>query len=372
MLGVEEQRVVDTVWGGLCLEVMRFGQRSPMSAAEHALVDKALFWLRQGVEVGDTAALDAATWLEAALGDLGPAFFELRLVDEVGQAVSGIAVQFAVGGAVHEVPTNAAGVALLDDAQGSTAVATVPHPKPLEETLDPRWQKPRRGAPPKEGNTTEVVFEGAPLPPVRLKAALPNTLVLKPPVGQLFLELWDKSGRIRHSGAAYEVHGPENFSGKTDEKGRLRHRPVFPGDYSLELIVTFTSGEETRTDTFRSPLVVLPSSASRPEIRMLGAVPLSVMVRLRLFFDTNKTFLLPTAFPGMRELRRLYLQNNPSKLLVRWSCRHRRRQRFQRQAVAGSIQVRDRLSEGRRRYLVEELRRGGAGRAQYPYRGRGL
>lgn len=379
MLGVGEQRVFITIWGDLRLEVIGSATRSPPSASEHALIDQALFWLRHGIEAGDGAALEAAGWLESALHGCEDAgsprapsetatafralgwhleqavrsgfvrlsvlsershttrreeplleklsllpqpresaqtFFELRLMDEVGQAVSGIPVEFAVAGAVHEVRTNAAGVALLDNAQSSSAVATVPELEPLEKTLEPRWQKPRRGKPPKEGNTTEVVFEGAPLPPMRLKAALPNNLVLKPPLGQLFLEVWDKSGRARHAGAAYEIQGPETFAGQTDENGQLRHAPVFAGDYSLKLTLTFVSGEETRTDVHESPLVVLPSTSQRPELRMLGAVPLSVMARLRLFFDTNKTFLLPTALPGLRRLRQLYLQNDPSELLV--------------------------------------------------------
>ncbi len=49
---------------------------------------------------------------------------------------------------------------------------------------------------------------------------------------------------------------------------------------------------------------------------MLGVVPFSVLARLRFFFNTNKTFLLPTALPRIRELRGLYRANHPSKLLV--------------------------------------------------------
>ncbi len=41
-----------------------------------------------------------------------------------------------------------------------------------------------------------------------------------------------------------------------------------------------------------------------------------MLARLQLFFNTNKAFLLPTALPSVRLLRKLYFDNAPCKLLV--------------------------------------------------------
>lgn len=48
-------------------------------------------------------------------------------------------------------------------------------------------------------------------------------MVITPPVGKLFVELWDKTGRVRHSATEYSSSGPESFKGTTDEQGRLLH-----------------------------------------------------------------------------------------------------------------------------------------------------
>ncbi|MEP7049159.1 MAG: OmpA family protein [Pseudomonadota bacterium] len=55
---------------------------------------------------------------------------------------------------------------------------------------------------------------------------------------------------------------------------------------------------------------------SAPQIRLLGAVPRIVLARLQMFFNTNKTFLLPTALPAVQKLRQIYANNSPGKLLV--------------------------------------------------------
>jgi outer membrane protein OmpA-like peptidoglycan-associated protein len=243
-------------------------------------------------------------------------FFEVRFVDEVGQAITALPVEVAVSDALHNLTTNAAGVALLENVIAARATVTVGEPAALERIVAPRWQTPRVGRRLKDGNTTEIVFEGGVVGPIAVKPAVPNTIVIKPPLGQLFVELWDKTGRIRHVKRDYIVNGPMSFTGVTDELGRLQHADVWPGDYTLSLTLEFFEGDSQQTDDYESPLVVLPSTSSEPETRFIGAVPLSVLVRLRLFFNTNKAFLLPTVLPSLRELRRLYEENSPSELLV--------------------------------------------------------
>ncbi len=87
----------------------------------------------------------------------------------------------------------------------------------------------------------------------------------------------------RHAGARERVL---QFNGTTDGDGRLRHEAVFPGDYTLSLSLAFFEGEEQQVDTYQSSLVVLEPAANDPVVRMIGAVPRVVMVRMRgmLFF----------------------------------------------------------------------------------------
>jgi outer membrane protein OmpA-like peptidoglycan-associated protein len=244
-------------------------------------------------------------------------FFEVRFVDEIGKAISGIAVELDTNdGEPHDLTTNAAGVALLDPSTASGATARVSEVESIEEVLSKRWTGPRPGSPPRESNMTELVFEGAPIGPVTVKPAVPNTVVLKPPLGRLHAQLFDKTGRVLHALRDYTISGPQELSGTTDEQGFLRHDQVFPGDYRLTLTLEFFEGDDQQTDEYESALVVIPAEQGGSQVRALGVVPYSVLAKLRFFFNTNKAFLLPTALPGIRKLRALYAENNPSKLLV--------------------------------------------------------
>jgi len=242
--------------------------------------------------------------------------FEIRFVDEVGKAISGIDAEFTTDSAQTR-PINAAGIALLEGVKSSSANVAILDPEALAKVLDPRWENFRPGKPPKESNTTEAVFRGGELGPFPLKAELPNTVVIKPPLGKLCVELWDKTGRVRHANRTYQITGPQSFEGTTDEDGRLLHEDVIPGDYSLSLALDFFEGDPDRViDIVDSALVVLEPTVSEPQVRRLGVAPHSILVRLRMFFNTNKAFLLPTALPSLRKLRGLYIDNAPCELLV--------------------------------------------------------
>src|SRR5450755_24595 len=74
--------------------------------------------------------------------------FEVRFVDEIGQAISGLQVEIAVGDRRERVPTNAAGVALLEGTTAGSGTVTVLDPAALEQILEPRWAKQRIGKAP--------------------------------------------------------------------------------------------------------------------------------------------------------------------------------------------------------------------------------
>ena len=75
----------------------------------------------RGLEQGPPSKLDP---LPPRKAEDNSTFFEVRLVDEVGRAISGIAVELDTSdGEPHDLTTNAAGVALLDPASASSAKA---------------------------------------------------------------------------------------------------------------------------------------------------------------------------------------------------------------------------------------------------------
>lgn len=245
-------------------------------------------------------------------------FFEVRFVDEIGEAIGGFEVELKAGSAVENVQTNPAGVATLDDVPSMSGSVSVVDVDELGKIVEPRWETERAGSPPATSNTTSIPFTGAAIRGVLLKPAVPNTVVIVPPVGNLFVELWDKTGRVRHVEQRYSITGPKSFEGQTDQLGQLLHEAVPRGDYELSLTVEVegANGEKLQ-NTYRSPLVVLDAAETAPQVRMLGVVPIVIMARMRgMLFDTNKCFLLPTSLEALQEIRQIYEAYNHSELLI--------------------------------------------------------
>jgi outer membrane protein OmpA-like peptidoglycan-associated protein len=243
--------------------------------------------------------------------------YQVRVVDEVGQPLSGVHIEFDLAGRLDRNRTNAAGIAQLEAVPATSAAASLAEPEKVQEVLDTRRSKARSGKPPGGLHTTQAVFDGTSSPRAALKGGIVHTLVLLPVLGALFVELWDKLGRVRHATRQYSISGPVSFSGTTDEQGRLRHENVPAGNYTLTLTVEIDSGDGKKlTDTYTTPLNVLGAADGVPQTRLLGVVPRVELAQLDLFFNTNKTFLLPTALPAVRKLREIYASNAPSQLLV--------------------------------------------------------
>lgn len=248
--------------------------------------------------------------------DSGTLTFEVRFIDEAGKAISGIDAEFTADGAQTRV-TNAAGVALLEGVRASSATVSILDPDALSTVLDARWERRRPGAPPKESNTSHVVFRREKVGPFALKAELPNTVVIEPPLAKLSVELFDKTGRVRHANRPFVISGPETIEGTTDESGFIERDEVMQGDYRLSLTIESFKGDPDETlEVVEAPLITVDPVVGQPQVRMIGAVPISILARLHLFFNTNKAFLLPTALASMQKLRRLYIENAPCKLLV--------------------------------------------------------
>ncbi|MGC4086921.1 MAG: hypothetical protein QM756_03275 [Polyangiaceae bacterium] len=245
-------------------------------------------------------------------------FFEVRLLDEIGQAIGRVALDFEAARDVRDVITNAGGVALIEGVESFHANIAVPDLDALEQVLDPRWETIRSGRFPKESNQTGFVLDGSPIGSVALRAAVPNMLVIQPIFGNLLLELADKRSRVRHKQRPYKLTGPVELSGETDERGLVSHPRVPNGDYRLELDVEIDVGESApKHETLVTPAVVLAATDTTPQFRGLGALPEALLLRLKgLVFDTNKAFLLPSALPSFAQLRRVLLAHSPGKLLI--------------------------------------------------------
>ena len=243
-------------------------------------------------------------------------FFDVKFVDEIGQGINRIAVSFSFGGEEREVTTNAAGVALLEGVTESSATVSVVDLLEAESVLEPRWQKRRAGKLPAESNSVTLPFDGRDIAGVGLRAAIPQRVVLEPPLGRIFVELYDKTGRFPHADVPYVIDGPERFEGRTDQSGRLAHERVFPGDYLLSFEHRIEL-PEPEVETLETQVLVLAPNSATPEVRLLGVKPRAELSRIRgLLFDTNKSFLLPASTAVFDEFREVFLEHRSDELLI--------------------------------------------------------
>jgi outer membrane protein OmpA-like peptidoglycan-associated protein len=106
-------------------------------------------------------------------------WFELKLVDEVGDPIGGVELKFTYGGKTKVVPTGGDGVAHVDDPNATTAEVVVVDRTKLREALKPRWSKGRAPKTP-SGHGVSVQPLDEQLEPVALKAAFQSTLAITP------------------------------------------------------------------------------------------------------------------------------------------------------------------------------------------------
>ncbi len=139
---------------------------------------------------------------------------------------------------------------------------------------------------------------------------------------RLELRLIDKTGTVPLARHEYEITGPEIFTGTTDDRGGLEHEDVLPGNYELTLTLVFFGDPEKNeprdkiVDRYSTSLVGLAKD-DPAQVRLLGALPRCRLAQLKgLLFDTNKAFLLPSAIPDLKKIRKIYEQHDPSELLV--------------------------------------------------------
>lgn len=106
-------------------------------------------------------------------------WFELRVVDEVGAALSGLDVAFAVAGQRRVLTTDSDGMVRVDGAEVSAASATVSSLASLRGLLGARWKKPRAARVP-EGEHVSIREIDDATRPLSLTSETPATLVITP------------------------------------------------------------------------------------------------------------------------------------------------------------------------------------------------
>lgn len=130
----------------------------------------------------------------AELADEVPAeepttWFEVRLEDELGQAISGIGLSMMVDGTRESVTTDGGGTARFDEAHTSFASVSVADHPALRSALVERWSEVRDGEWMQPNGHRDHTFlrYGEPLPAVALESKTPHTVVLQPRVSRVRL-----------------------------------------------------------------------------------------------------------------------------------------------------------------------------------------
>jgi outer membrane protein OmpA-like peptidoglycan-associated protein len=167
-------------------------------------------------------------------------FFEVKLVDELGEPIAGITVTFRVDGGERTAETDAGGVARIDDAASSFASVSIHDTEALREPLHERWRSIRPGdwlEPEDERTVLQLRRE---MPSVSLRAERLHEISIQPRVvlarllGMLFQT--DKTfllpsalGTIRDVARLYEENAGATVLavGHTDSEGGA--------DYNLQL-----------------------------------------------------------------------------------------------------------------------------------------
>lgn len=244
-------------------------------------------------------------------------WFQLRLMDEVGEAIDGVELVATVDRKHQDLISDNGGKIRIENVSDRFAIISINNEEQLYEILESRWEVERQGDIPSEHILSTLAMPtevGA----LTLKNEIEHTVVLTPPHGQLFVELKDKTGQVLHKNREYSITGPQSFSGTTDEYGRLNHQGVIPGNYTLNLnLEFFEQSSEAQSDSYEMPLIVLDPAISEPQYRLIGAVPHLIKASIGgMPFDTNKSFLLPGAVKVFKTIRELCALNNPSQLLL--------------------------------------------------------
>jgi outer membrane protein OmpA-like peptidoglycan-associated protein len=109
-------------------------------------------------------------------------WFEVHVVDEIGEPLDGLQLTMFVDGADRRITTDASGSARVDNATLSNATVKIDDLAALRELVKPRWEQVREGEWIDVQDEHTYLEARAPLPVVRVTGKAPHTLVVQPRV----------------------------------------------------------------------------------------------------------------------------------------------------------------------------------------------
>jgi hypothetical protein len=163
--------------------------------------------------------------------------FEVRFIDDGGEAMSGLELTFTCRGKTETLATDGDGVAQFNGYEGGFGRLTVKDPGQLAKIMEPRLDKIR----------AKVIVDGKFVPmflreqldSVQLESFRQTLVVVGPEPGHIFVDIFDKTGQFSHNLIDYEITGPMSFSGTTSELGQIQHPDVIAGDYTLKFTLEY-------------------------------------------------------------------------------------------------------------------------------------
>jgi outer membrane protein OmpA-like peptidoglycan-associated protein len=195
----------------------------------------------------------------------GTTHFELRVVDEAGAAIGGLAIELAVGGARTTIVTNGRGIARLEGADSSFGSARVVSPEAVEEIVEPR-RKVFRPVKLPEGEHTSIRLVRDLAAPVSLEAEVQHTLAIVPNhrrvrlIGMHFdtnksFLLPSAMHGIRELHAIFEDAAKTQFLvvGHTDAHGTRAYNEQLSLERARSIIAFMKDDVDAWNDLFRAP-----------------------------------------------------------------------------------------------------------------------
>ena len=247
------------------------------------------------------------------------ATFDVIVVDEVGEPIAGIDVNFSSHKGTATLKTDAQGKASFKQFECSFGTASLKDPRQVQQLMQDKWalgRLPAKLSP----DYLRLRYQDK-LQSFRLEGDVPFYLSLRPEMGKLDVELYDKTGEFAHAQQRVQVEGPVSTESKTDSEGRICIEELPPGDYTLRITQNFDEELALLSQELETQVVAFAETQSFRQVRRLGAMPQVQMSRLRgLLFDANKSFLLPTAMHSLQRARQHCEQSNAQKLLIVAHC----------------------------------------------------
>jgi outer membrane protein OmpA-like peptidoglycan-associated protein len=109
-------------------------------------------------------------------------WYELKVLDEVGDPVDGIDISFSIGGEKRKVTTNGAGIARVDDVTSSFGSAQLVSVAAVRKKMEPKWKEAReRNIEAGEDVFVRVLRKGVDVDSASLESETPAKLVIVPP-----------------------------------------------------------------------------------------------------------------------------------------------------------------------------------------------